>query len=144
MKKQRAPDLTDERIKLVLETLDGWSGKLTWDLLLDAVETSCGHRYSRFTFADYPEIATAFSLKKDALRGSWKSERGAPKDERVRAALEQAARYRSKADRLQKENDLLLEQFIVWATNAERKGVTMDMLNQPLPKPPRDQNKEAK
>lgn len=69
MKKTRAPDLTEERIQVVIDILDGWKGKLTWDLLLDAVQKSTGFRYSRFTFADYPEIANAFSLKKDTLRG---------------------------------------------------------------------------
>jgi hypothetical protein len=144
MKKSRAPDLTEDRIKVVIDILDGWKGKLTWDLLLDAVQTATGLRYSRFTFADYPQIANAFSLKKDALRGTWTGERSQPRDERVRAALEQVERYKAKAERLEKENQLLLEQFVTWATNAERKGVTMTMLNAPLPKPNRDQTKGVK
>jgi hypothetical protein len=144
MKKARAPDLTEARVTSVVEILDGWSGKLTWDLLLDAVEKSTGFRYSRFTFAEYPEIANAFSLRKDTLRGTWKGEQRQPRDERVRAALEQAERYKAKAERVEAENQLLLEQFVTWATNAERKGVTMAMLNAPLPKPERDRTKEAK
>jgi hypothetical protein len=143
MKKNRAPDLTDERIAIVLETLDTWKGKLTWDLLLNAVEKSTGHRYSRFTFAEYPEIANAFSLKKDTLRGTLPRARGEPRDERVRAALAQAERYKAKAERLEAENQLLTEQFVTWALNAERKGVTMDMLNAPLPKPARDRTKAS-
>ncbi|MGF6977247.1 putative ribosome quality control (RQC) complex YloA/Tae2 family protein [Paraburkholderia sp. JPY465] len=138
MKKTRAPDLTEERIKEVVDILDGWTGKLTWDALLDAVEKSIGIRYSRFTFSEYPEIANAFSFKKDALRGTKPGGRGEPRDERVRAALEQKQRYKDKAERLEQENQLLLEQFVTWATNAERKGVTMAMLNAPLPKPKRD------
>jgi hypothetical protein len=143
MKKNRAPDLTDERIEVVLETLDTWKGKLTWELLLEAVEKSTSHRYSRFTFAEYPEIANAFSLKKDSLRGTLPRSRGEPRDERVRAALAQAERYKAKAERLEAENQLLSEQFVTWALNAERKGVTMDMLNAPLPKPGRDRTKES-
>jgi hypothetical protein len=141
MKKNRSPDLTTERISLVLEILDGWKGKLTWDLLLKEVEASIGYRYSRFTFAEYPEIANAFSLRKEALRGFLPRERGAPRDNRVRAALAQAERYKAKAHRLETENQLLLEQFVTWATNAERRGVTLDMLNVPLPKPQRDRSK---
>lgn len=141
MKKTRAPDLTDERIKVVLDILDGWRGKLTWDLLIDAVEKVFGIAYSRFTFAEYPQIANAFSLKKEALRGTWKSDRGEPRDERVRAALEQVERYKSKVERLERENQLLLEQFVTWAHNAERKGVTIMLLNQALPKPGRDRTK---
>ena len=141
MKKNRAPDLTPERIAVVLELLDTWKGKLTWELLLDAVEVSTKIRYSRFTFAEYPEIANAFTLKKDTLRGQLPRERAEPRDERVRAALAQADRFKAKAERLEAENQLLTEQFVTWALNAERKGVTIDMLNAPLPKPPRDRSK---
>lgn len=141
MRKSRAPDLTKERIAIVLDTLDGWRGKLTWELLLDAVQASTGYRYSRFTFAEYPEIANAFSFKKNTLRGSLPRARSESRDEQVRAALAQAERYRQKAERLQAENQLLVEQFVTWAINAERKGVTMDMLNTPLPKPDRDRSK---
>lgn len=144
MKKTRAPDLTQERLQLVLDTLDGWKGKLTWDLLIEAVEKASGIAYSRFTFAEYPQIANAFSLKKDILRGTWKPAGSEPRDERVRAALEQVERYKFKVQRLEQENQLLLEQFVTWAHNAERKGVTVMMLNAPLPKPHRDRSKEVK
>jgi hypothetical protein len=141
MKKSRAPDLNEERIQVVLDTLDGWSGKLTWELLIAAVAKTTGITYSRFTFAEYPQIANAFGLKKAGVREAAKGTPSTPRDERVRAALEQAERYRNKANRLEKENQLLLEQFVTWATNAERKGVTVAMLNAPLPKPPRDRSK---
>jgi hypothetical protein len=144
MKKDRAPDLTRERIDQVLEMLDAWKGKLTWELLLDAFEVSCGHRYSRFTLAEYEEITTAFGFRKEALRGTLPNSRGTPRDERVRAALAQAEREKTKAERLKAENDFLLEQFVTWAINAERKGVTLDMLNAPLPKPNRDRSRGIK
>jgi hypothetical protein len=144
MKKARAPDLTDECIAVVLDTLDLWQGKLTWELLLDAVQVATGLRYSRFTFAEYPEIANAFSFKKDALRGTLPRSRGQPRDERLSAALKQVERHKAKAKRLEAENQLLCEQFVTWAINAERKGVTIDMLNKPLPKPQRDRSKNVK
>ncbi len=141
MKKPRAPDLTDERIQVVIDTLDDWNGKLTWDLLLEKVAEKTGIAYSRFTFAEYPKIANAFTLRKKALSRTWKAESSQPRDVQVRAAFEQVARYRAKVERLESENQLLLEQFVTWATNAERKGVTMAMLNAPLPKPSRDRSK---
>lgn len=141
MKKTRAPALTDERIQVVLDTLDAWKGKLTWDLLIAAAAKTTGITYSRFTFGEYPQVANAFSMKKDALRGTWDSKSTSPRDERVRTALEQAERSRAKAKRLEQENQLLLEQFVTWAINAERKGVTVAMLNAPLPKPQRDRSK---
>lgn len=144
MKKTRAPDLNDERLSSVINILDEWTGKLTWDLLLEAIERTLGIRYSRFTFAEYPQISNAFSLKKDALRGTLTGKSNLPRDERVRTAIEQVERYKAKVHRLEHENKLLLEQFVTWALNAERKGVTMTMLNAPLPKPPRDRSKGVK
>jgi hypothetical protein len=144
MKKDRAPDLTPERIEQIVDMIDVWKGKLTWDLLLVAYEAASGHLYSRFTLAEYAEITTAFSLRKEALRGTLPHSRGTPRDERVRAALAQAERATAKAERLQVENNLLVEQFVTWAINAERKGVTLDMLNAPLPKPERDRSKGVK
>lgn len=100
--------------------------------------------YSRFTFADYSEIADAFLLKTDSLRGTPPRNRGEPKDERLHAALAQADRLRAKANRLQAENTLLSEQFVTWAINAERKGVTMSTLNALLSKLSREWTEGAK
>ncbi len=144
MKKQRAPDMTDDRLELILSLLDGWSQKLTWDGLIEAVAKETGITYSRFTLAEYPRIANAFKLRKDALRGVPASERATPRDERHRAALDQVARYKARAERLEAENQLLLEQFVTWAINAERKGVSIDSLNAALPKPARARTKGEK
>ncbi|GAC1412354.1 MAG: hypothetical protein NVSMB57_07750 [Actinomycetota bacterium] len=144
MKKERAGNLTKERMDKVLELLDVWRGKLTWELLIVAIEESEGIKYSRFTFQDYPEIANAFKVRKAALKGTMPRERAAPRDEQVRAALATADRAKAKAERLEKENQLLLEQFVRWAFNAQRRNVSMDQLNAPLPKPNRDQTKGAK
>jgi hypothetical protein len=144
MKKARAPDLTEESILSVLEIIDSWKNRLTWDLLIDAVAKQLGHKYSRFTFAEHERIARAFSIRKDALKGKSKEGPSQPRDERVKAALEQVDRYRAKVVRLEAENQLLLEQFVTWATNAERFGVTIAKLNAPTPKPSRDQTKLIK
>lgn len=141
MKKPRAPDLTTERIELVLATIDGWKGKLTWNSLLEAVEKATGIAYSRFTLFEYPDIANAYALKKDALRGTFKAEPSLPRDEKVRAALEQVERLQATVNRLKNENMLLKEQFVTWANNAERRGVNMMMLNAPLPRPPRERTR---
>ncbi len=138
MRKARAPALTGDRVEATIKILDEWSGKLTWELLIKAVEEATGITYSRFTLMDREQIADAFALRK---RLSPATATTTPRDERVRAALEQVERYRMKVARLEQENQALLEQFVIWATNAERKGVTMSMLNAPLPKPQRDRTK---
>lgn len=90
-----------------------------------------------------PVDVQTFALKKEALRGNWRGALATPRDERVRTALEQVERLQSKVDRLTQENRLLKEQFVTWAHNAERKGVTIMMLNAPLPKPERERSKES-
>lgn len=140
MKKARAPDITEELIGTVVDLLDSWSGKLTWDALINRVRMKSGIEYSRFTLSEHARIAHAFALRKKILRGLPSGPR-VPRDELVKAALAQSNRYRGKAERLEAENRLLLEQFMTWASNAEREGVTIAMLNKPLPKPSRGRTK---
>lgn len=141
MRKPRAEDLNEERIEAVLAALDSWQGKLTWDLLIDAVAKATGQRYSRFTLAEYPDIANAFSMRKRAVREKAGSKPLSARDERVQAALDAARVVKEENKRLKQQNDLLLERFVLWGLNAERHGVSMSKLNAPLPKPPRDRSK---
>lgn len=143
-KKKRAPDLTEESIHKIIDILDSWQGKLTWELLISEVKKAIGATYSRYTFFEYPSITNAFQIRKEALRHAREGEPrtlSTPKDARLAAAFEQIERYKAKIARLEKENNLLLEQFVTWAHNAELKGVTMDMLNRPFPKPDRDKSR---
>ena len=144
MRKQRAPDLTDATISVVVDLLDGWTGKLTWDLLIAEVLRLTGFEYSRFTFAEYPRIADDFAVKKKELSGALARGPRTPRDGQIQAALDQAARFKAKADRLERENELLLEQFQTWAVNAERHGVTIAKLNAPLALPNRERSKMAR
>ncbi|MGM9482000.1 hypothetical protein ACS5PN_12510 [Roseateles sp. NT4] len=144
MRKQRAPDLTEATISIVVDLLDGWTGKLTWDLLIAEVLRLTGFEYSRFTFADYPGIANSFALKKKKLSGTLARGPRTPRDGQILAALDKAERFKAKADRLERENELLLEQFKTWAVNAERHGVTVAKLNAPLALPNRERSKKAR
>jgi hypothetical protein len=144
MRKQRAPDLTEATIAVVVDLLDGWTGKLTWDLLIAEVLRLTGFEYSRFTFAEYPGIANAFTIKKRKLSGTLARGPRTPRDGQILAALDEAQRFREKAERLERENELLLEQFLMWAVNAERHGVTIAQLNAPLALPNRERSKKAR
>lgn len=144
MRKQRAPDLTEATIAVVVDVLDGWTGKLTWDLLIAEVLRLTGFEYSRFTFAEYPRIADAFAVKKKKLSGTLVRGARTPRDGQIQAALDQAERFKEKADRLERENELLLEQFQTWAVNAERHGVTIAKLNAPLALPNRERSRKTR
>lgn len=142
MKKNRAPDLSDQTIASIVDILDGWTEKLTWDLLIAEVAERLGpdYTYSRFTLIEHPRIKTAFDLRKTAVRGLPAGPR-IPRDERLSAAFEQIERLKARLARVEVENDRLLEQFHTWAINAEKAGVSMDKLNRPLAKPQREQSR---
>lgn len=144
MKKQRSPDLTATRKKEILEILDVWQGKLTWNLLLRAFENSSGILYSRFTLLEHSEIANAFDLRKKSCKFGLPAKRSEPKDANLRALTNLTQRLRAKIERLSDQNALFHEQFVTWALNAQRLGVTMEMLSAPLPKPDRDRTRGAK
>ncbi len=42
MTKRRARNLDDQAIERIIGILDGWSGKLSWDLLVDSIERYLG------------------------------------------------------------------------------------------------------
>lgn len=146
MRKRRAPDLTDKLVGSIVEVIDEWTGKLTWNLLIDKVAQRLGeeYRYSRFTLDEHVTIKQAFQLRQQASRADPTNGPRVPRDERLRLAFEQIERLKAKNKRLEAENADLLEQFHVWAINAQDAGVSMDRLNKPLAPPRRDQTKVQK
>ena len=65
--KRRSKNLGDAEIQQIVEILDGWSGKLTWDLLIDAIELRLCYRYTRQALHKHERIRQAFELKKKDL-----------------------------------------------------------------------------
>ena len=129
---QRSKNLDDQLIREIVELLDGWSNDLTWDGLVEAVDRRLGQRYTREALNRHERIKQAFTVRKMALA----SGRGAVKkvaDPVLQLSLDRLARVEAEKERLKRENAALLEQFVRWTYNAGLKGLTLDVLNQPLP-----------
>ena len=129
---QRSKNLDDQLIREIVELLDGWSNDLTWDGLVEAVDRRLGQRYTRQALNRHERIKQAFTVRKMALA----SGRGAVKkvaDPVLQLSLDRLARVEAEKERLKRENAALLEQFVRWTYNAGLKGLTLDVLNQPLP-----------
>jgi hypothetical protein len=140
----RSKNLTDDAIKKIVRLLDGWSGKLTWEALLDTIALRLHHRYTRQTLHKHERIRAAYSQKKEALRDCSKidlSPVGLTLDGEV---IRKIARLEAENQRLEAENQQLLEQFVVWAYNAHVRGLTKEYLSQPLPQVNRDQSLPSK
>jgi hypothetical protein len=138
--KKRSKNLGDAEIKQIVGILDGWSGKLTWDLLINAIELRVFSRYTRQALYKHERIRNAFELKKSESSGGGKGVTRVASPQ-LQIALDRIARLESENRRLESENNQLLEQFARWAYNAHTRGLDHEFLNRPLPSVNRGQTK---
>ncbi|WP_232683451.1 hypothetical protein [Pseudomonas aeruginosa] len=138
--KRRSKNLGDGDIKQIVEILDGWSGRLSWDLLIDAIEIRMFNRYTRQALSKHERIRHAFELRKLDIRDELNSGEHVVSSP-LQAAQEHIARLETENRRLEAENNQLLEQFARWAYNANARGLDFDFLNRALPLVNRGQTK---
>jgi hypothetical protein len=130
MKQRRSRNLQAEDVQTIISLLDGWSGPLTWNLLIDAVYMRLHSKYTRQALNKHERIKIAFEVRKKNLHAREAPVRGSAQ---LQKALERIARLEAENQRLQRENDRLLEQFARWAFNAYVRGLGEAELNRPLP-----------
>lgn len=130
---KRSKNLTSETIDAIVKILDGWSGKLTWELLIDEVSKRLHQTYTRQTLSSYERVKGAFQLQKGRL--PYLREKTKKLYDPVDIAESQRnARLIAENARLELENQRLLEQFARWAYNAHTQGISEEILNKALPK----------
>jgi hypothetical protein len=125
-----ARHLRDRDVERIVGLLDGWRDKLSWELLSKACLPVIGTEPARQTLYRYPRIVDAFKATKERLRLA-PTEVSVPPSMRV--AIQRIARLTIENDRFKRENDKLLEQFVVWQYNASIKGLSDLDLNNALP-----------
>jgi hypothetical protein len=138
MNRLRARNLEDDDIADIVALLDGWSGKLSWGLLIEAIEKRKHARYTRQALHRHERISQAFSLRKAALcEGEGAAARASAPE--LQIALDRITRLEAENARLTAENQRLLEQFVCWAYNAHTRGLDHAFLSRHLPAVNRDQ-----
>ena len=148
--------VTDNK-ETILAIIDGRSGKLTYDLLSERLQSELGLKRppSRHTYTKHDEIKHAFDLKKEELR----SKKSAAIEEakslfdssdklslllenldnddatiaelikRVEKLENENERLTSENNRLSTHNDMLLERFARWQHNLQKMdGVDLNKL----------------
>lgn len=128
----RSRNISDADVKQIVEILDGWTTKLTWDSLLDKVEGALLCRYTRQTLHGHTEIADAFALAKSRLRGDPIAKRSSL-DPELQASLDYIDRLKAENARLTLQNERLIEKFVRWAYNAHLRGMNERELEEELP-----------
>ena len=125
-----APKMTDLMINQSVLMLDGWAGKLTWDLYLEALSVDIGHRYTKAAMLRHDRIKDAWDHAKERCRGV---DEGSTQPPEIALMNSRNRELEERVERLTRENNRLLEQFVRWAHNASRRGMSQEELDRPLP-----------
>lgn len=128
--------ITESTLPIALHEIDKWSGKLTWELYAERLASVLGEkRISRHTLLSYQVLVEAFNDKKSALRTAHESG-SQERDITLEFAKQQIATLEAKVARLEKQNNLLSEQFVRWQHNLYMMPrVDMEKLNAQIDKP---------
>lgn len=133
-----AKHLTDKDIDNIVELLDDWpvDSKLTWERLVEAVKISYNLITTRQTLQKQSRIKTAYREVKKIVAGnspmaSGKHVKSLPPS--LKVAAERLEKKERNIERLERENQKLLEQFHTWLYNATQHGMTIEQLNESLP-----------
>lgn len=133
MVKRRARVIDEDIIEVVLHILDGWKGKLSWELLIAAIKASISAEYTRQALSGHQRIAEAFRLRKQVLAKDGGTRYSV--DAQTSGYLETIARLNAANQRLEAEINNYREMFIRWTTNAHKKNLTAEFLNTPMSPP---------
>jgi hypothetical protein len=142
MIRSREKNLDDEVVANIVQVLDGWSGKLSWERLIEAVEKRMRLSYTRQALYSHERIRLAFGVRKKALSDNKVGVAGVAASPELQIALDRIALLEGENQRLEAENNALLEQFVRWAYNAQTRNLTKEFLNNPLPAVDRERSKE--
>jgi hypothetical protein len=129
-----AKHITDQDIEKIVSLIDQWNDdvKFSWNNLCQLALKRHSISSARQTLEKYSRIKSAFNDKKENLRVNGKRKEKVPPS--LSIAAKRIANLEAENDRLKKEQERLLAQFVVWQYNAYTLGVTMDKLNSPIPK----------
>jgi len=130
-----ARHLTARDFRILTDLIDAWSGKLTWEGLCDRAGEVIGFRPTHQTLNAHGPIKSAFSEKKIQLKaGATPSKR----PQSLAIAEQRIFKLESENSRLIAENERLIERFVRWQYNAEKRGLTKAVLDDHLPAIDRD------
>ena len=136
-KYSRPANLNDGIVFRIVEVIDNWAKpRLTWGLLVSTIQEVGLPGYTRQTLEKNIRIKNAYLSMKSNLRGEGPSTLRS----KSKAGLAQnVTGLKSTISRLELENNILKERFLCWLSNAIDFGMTVEMLEQPLPRIQRGQ-----
>lgn len=134
-----ARHLTERHTQILVDLIDAWSGKLTWEGLCSKGSEVLGFRPTRQTLYAHQAVKEAYDVKKSHLKtGLMPSKR----PESLAIAEQKIRKLESEVARLTSENERFIEQFIRWQYNAQKRGISRAVLDDHLPVIDRDSSEK--
>ena len=128
---KRSPNLTADRVDLIVDVIRGWDGRLTWPALIQAIAKRMRATYTRQALYNQERIRVAYETYRASSNASGID--GRPVSAALKVSMQRVQRLELENAELRKREALLLEQFVCWAYNAASRGLSEDLLNRPLP-----------
>ncbi|WP_290922321.1 hypothetical protein [Halodesulfovibrio sp.] len=144
MRSNRSINITEEYRNKIIWIIDGWQGKLTWDLLLTKIKRQTGLKYTRQALSKHPQIIDAYQRRKKVVtKTKLVEERSAASysQAEIQAIVSRNNQLKIENEQLRAQNERLMLKFVVWSTNAHTRGLTEEFLNRPLNSIDRDATK---
>jgi hypothetical protein len=132
--KQSQRKLSSLDVTKICSLLESWpSRKITWDLVVEHIESYIGHRWTRQALEKHERIKTAYQTRRTALRTGGAPGRPAsvdPADILLRRRVEE---LQAEIGRLRAQIATYEDLFIRHHYNAHARGVSEGELAAPLP-----------
>jgi hypothetical protein len=127
MKKRiRSKNISDETIDLIVQLLDGWASKLTWDHLISAIDFRINQHYTRQALSNQTKIKQAYDKAKQRLQSNKQSNKMQVNQ------LDKLKQVELENYKLKDQNHELLAQCARWTYNAYLLGISIDELDRPI------------
>lgn len=146
-RKASKPRIDGEDINTIVAIIEAWEGPLTWARLTNRTALILGRRFSRQALDAHSTVKIAYQTRKTRLRNVLASVRAGKPDmddlpPELGLALQRAAAFQARGDRLQATLSAYDAKFVTWLYNARIAGISEAALNTPLPATDRNADKE--
>jgi hypothetical protein len=133
-KKRSLRKLSQLDVTKICSLIGSWPGsKITWDLVVEHVQSFVGHRWTRQALEKHDRIKTAYHARRNSLRSGNRRRRTAPLNPAEVLLRQRVEGLQAEIDGLKAQITAYEDLFIRHHYNAHARGISEAELAAPLP-----------